>query len=42
MAAKIALALILVGLLTACSSMRCEEQSQNHRTAGGCGLFSKF
>jgi uncharacterized protein YceK len=42
MAVRLALALIVASLLAGCSSLRCQENSQNSRAAGGCGLSSKF
>ena len=42
MTMRLALALTAAVFLAACGSMRCNEQSQNHRAAGECGLFSRF
>ncbi|HEY1448642.1 MAG TPA: hypothetical protein VGF33_08895 [Caulobacteraceae bacterium] len=42
MAIRLALALIIAGLLAGCSSLRCQESSRNSRAAGGCGLHSTF
>lgn len=42
MAAKLALALVVAAFLAGCGSMHCNEQSQNQRAAGECGLSSKF
>lgn len=42
MAAKLALILVVAAFLAGCGTMRCNEQSQNRRAAGECGLFSKF
>jgi hypothetical protein len=42
MKVRTALALLLTVFLAACGSMRCDEQSAGHRTAGECGIFSKF
>jgi hypothetical protein len=42
MAARVALAIVLTAFLSACSSVKCDEQSQNRRAGGECGIFSKF
>lgn len=42
MAIRMALTLLLVAALGGCANVHCQEQSQNQRANGACGVLSKF